>query len=149
MLGSIDKTTFKVVDIKDNEGVLINKNYILPFEGEIELPENLERLSILETHQGNVNEEFITLNIIVGSKRKLKDIFPKENVIITTTLNFNSCNDYCVCRANGEQIEIFSHCNDNDIIVPSVEDAKIALEVISEEIKSINNSVKKIKGLRK
>jgi hypothetical protein len=150
MLGSNDKVTFTVINIRDNEGVLINKNYKLPLEEELILPDNTERVSVFEGHSGAVDQGFIAFDIIVGNRAKLKDVFKEENhPRITCSLNFNSINDECVYRKDEQGIEIFSHVNQNDLVVPTVESLKTTLGFISAQTCVIKKTVNKIKELHK
>ena len=150
MLGSNDKVTFTVINIRDNEGVLINKIYKLPLEEEIILPDNLERVSIFEGHSGMINEGFIAFDIIIGKRRKIGEIFTGDKrAFITCDLNFSSINDECVYRETENGIEIFSHVNQNDLVVPNVDSLKTVLKFVSTQVSTIKTTCNKVKELHK
>jgi hypothetical protein len=150
MLGSNDKVTFTVINIRDNEGVLINKIYKLPLEEEVILPDNIERVSIFEGHSGMINEGFKAFDIIVGNKSKIKDIFTDDKrAYITCELDFKSINDECIYRETENGIEIFSRVNQNDLIVPNVESLINTLKYISAQVSTIKITCNKVKELHK
>ena len=150
MLGSNDKVTFTVINIRDKEGVLINKIYKLPLEEEVILPENIERVSVFEGHAGMINGGFTAFEIIVGKRGKIKDVFTERNkAYITCDLNFKSMHDECVYRETKNGIEIFSHVNQNDLVVQNVESLIKTLKFISSEVTTIKTSCNKVKELHK
>ena len=149
MLGSNDKVTFNVINIRDNEGVLINKIYKLPLE-EVILPDNIERVSIFEGHSGMIDQGFVAFDIIVGKRSKIKDIFTEDKrANITCDLNFKSLNDECVYRETENGIEIFSHVNQNDLVVQSVDSLITTLKFISSQVSTIKTTCNKVKELHK
>lgn len=150
MLGSNDKVTFTVINIRDNEGVLINKIYKLPLEEEVILPNNIERVSIFEGHSGMIDQGFVAFDIIVGKRSKIKDLTSKDKrMFITCDLNFKSVNDECVYRETENAFEIFSHVNQNDLVVSSVDSLITTLKFISAQVSAIKTTCNKVKELHK
>ena len=141
MLGSNDKVTFTVINIRDNEGVLINKIYKLPLEEEVILPDNIERVSIFEGHSGMIDQGFVAFDIIVGKRSK--------RIFITCDLNFKSINDECVYRETENGFEIFSHVNQNDLVVSSVDSLITTLKFVSAQVSTIKTTCNKVKELHK
>ncbi|MCR5482824.1 MAG: hypothetical protein K6E99_00225 [Bacilli bacterium] len=150
MLGSNDKVTFTVINIRDNEGVLINKIYKLPLEEEVILPNNIERVSIFEGHSGMIDQGFVAFDIIVGKRSKIKDLTSEnKRMFITCDLNFKSVNDECVYRETENGFEIFSHVNQNDLVVSSVDSLIKTLKFVSAQVSTIKTTCNKVKELRK
>jgi len=150
MLGSNDKVTFNVINIKDNEGVLINKIYKLPLEEEVILPDNIERVSVFEGHSGMIDQGFVAFDIIVGKRGKIKDLTSEDKrIFITCDLNFKSINDECVYRETENGFEIFSHVNQNDLVVSSVDSLIKTLKFVSTQVNTIKTTCNKVKELHK
>ena len=148
MLGPNDIVTFTLNNIKDNEGVLINKSYELPLSEELILPENVERVSIIEKHTGEVEQEFTAFNIYVGKRSMLKNVQTGDSrAIITCPLNFNSIHDECVYRETKNGIEIFAPVKENDVVVSDFESLVDLLRQISNQVFNIKIACKKVKGL--
>ncbi len=151
MLGLNDSVTFNLINIIDDEGVLINKFYKLPLTEVLELPENVSEISLFEGHQGNLNEGFISMKFFVGNRMKLKDVCKDGNKInYIANTNFNSVHDDALVRISEDgKYNIISKLNPNDVVVPDVNSLKEVLYYVSEEVKTITNSVNRVKELHK
>ena len=151
MLGLNDSVTFNLINIIDDEGVLINKFYKLPLTEVLELPENISEISLFEGHQGKLNEGFISMKFYVGNRMKLNDVCKDGNKInFIANNNFNSVHDDALVRISEDgRFNIIRKLNPNDVVVPDVNSLIEVLYYVSEEVKTITNSVNRVKELHK
>ena len=70
-------------------------------------------------------------------------------MFITCDLNFKSVNDECVYRETENGFEIFSHVNQNDLVVQSVDGLITTLKFISSQVSTIKTTCNKVKELHK
>lgn len=151
MFGINDKVTFTLVNFIDNEGSIINMNYSLPFTDKLELPENISEVSLFEAHQGKVNEGYIPMKFYIGKKMKLKDIFKGDNKInFIAESNFISCQEEAlVTISDNGTINVLKKIEPGDVVVPDVVSLEVILNYLSDEVKTITNTVNRVKGLHK
>jgi hypothetical protein len=151
MLSLNDSVTFNLINIIDDEGVLINKFYKLPLTEVLELPENISEISLFEGHQGKLNEGFISMKFYVGNRMKLNDVCKDGNKInFIANNNFNSVHDDALVRISEDgRFNIIRKLDPNDVVVPDVNSLIEVLYYVSEEVKTITNSVNRVKELHK
>ena len=139
-----------IINIINDDGKIFPKSYKLPLEEELILPENVRRVSIFEGQEGNIEEGFIAFDIIVGKVGQIKEVFvEKKNPRITCSLDFVSCHDKCVYKEDEKGIEIFSHVEEGNLVVPDVNSLITIINYLSKEVCSLKQSVNRIKELRK
>lgn len=146
-----DKVTFTLLNIIDDEGVLLNMFYPLPLNKKIELPSNVREVSLFESHQGRINEGFVSKKFYVGKKMKLKDVFKNNNKVhFIADTNFNNSDEEVLVRISEDgTINALTKVEEGAVVVPNVESLTVLLNYVSSEVEHINNSVQKIKELHK
>jgi len=145
------KVNFTLVNIIDDEGVLLNLFYPLPLNKKIELPSNVREVSLFESHQGRINEGFVSKKFYVGKKMKLKDVFKTNNKVhFIADTNFNNSDEEVLVRISEDgTINALTKVEEGAVVVPNVESLKVLLNYVSGEVEHINDSVHKIKELHK
>lgn len=149
-----EKITLTVMNVRDRYGKLLPISISLPFNiKNLNFPENISQLSIIEYHEGIETYGHRAFNIYVGEVGTIEEII-KKDIKIRINNNFHSEIKSCKEQLVYQQIEenmvyIFASVQGNDIVVKNVEELAEILKIISKEISSIKRSVAKIRKLGK
>ena len=149
-----EKITLTVMNVRDRYGKLLPISISLPFNiKNLNFPENISQLSIIEYHEGIETYGHRAFNINVGEVGTIEEII-KKDIKRRINNNFHSEIKSCKEQLVYQQIEenmvyIFASVQGNDIVVKNVEELAEILKIISKEISSIKRSVAKIRKLGK
>ena len=147
-----DKLTLTFINARDIDGNTLPFQVKLPLSNEYTLPDNIASLDVFEYHEGLVNGGSIVFSIYIGQITSINNLVNKNemsNVKITKNIEISSIDSpVCIQTIQGKQI-IFATLNEQDIVVENKEKLKEVIEQLSDNIKTINNSVEKIHRLSK
>ena len=149
-----EKINLTVMNVRDRYGKLLPINLSLPFNVKnLNFPENISQLSIIEYHEGIETYGHRVFNIYVGQTGTIKEILDKKvKIKINNNLNeeIKSVKEQLVYYQKDDgNIHIFASLHGNDIVVKNVEELEEVLKIISKELSSIKRSVAKIRKLGK
>lgn len=147
-----DKLTLTFINARDIDGNMLPFQVKLPLNNEYTLPDNIASLDVFEYHEGLVNGGSIVFSIYIGQITNINNLVNRNemsNVKITKNIKISSIDSpVCIQTIQGKQI-IFATLNEQDIVVENKEKLKEVIEQLSDNIKTINNSVEKIHRLSK
>lgn len=149
-----EKIKLTVMNVRDRNGRLLPINISLPLNVKnINLPENISQLSIIEYHEGIEIYGHRAFNIYVGKTGTIEEIL---NIRKKIKINDNFNNDFknskellVYSQRDTEVLDIFASVHGNDIVVEDIEELEKVLKDISREFSIIKKSVAKIRKLRK
>ena len=152
MFGQNDKLTLTFINARDIDGNMLPFQVKLPLSNEYTLPDNIASLDVFECHEGLVNGGSIVFSIYIGQITSINNLVNTNaisNVKIAKNIEISSVDSpVCIQTVQGKQI-IFATLNKQDIVVENKEKLIEVIEQLSDNFKSINNSVEKIHRLSK
>ena len=152
MFGQNDKLTLTFINARDINGNILPFEVKLLLSNEYTLPDNIASLDVFECHEGLVNGGSIVFSIYIGQITSINNLVnanAMSNVKIAKNIEILSVDSpICIQTEQGKQI-IFATLNEQDIVVENKEKLIEVIEQLSDNFKSINNSVEKIHRLSK
>ena len=152
MFGQNDKLTLTFINARDINGNILPFEVKLLLSNEYTLPDNIASLDVFECHEGLVNGGSIVFSIYIGQITSINNLVNTNaisNVKIAKNIEISSVDSpVCIQTVQGKQI-IFATLNKQDIVVENKEKLIEVIEQLSDNFKSINNSVEKIHRLSK
>ena len=151
MLGQDDKFFLSVSNVlnKNGEKYLIHMSLPTDFTY-ISFPDDVVKVSVYEQEIKKYNKIYNAFNILVGEVSTLEELDKKgENIALSEMLGKDNCiqvDDFvCYFRDEDDDCVIFSKIEDGDVVVKDTEELEEKLKDISDDFKSIQKGINKIK----